>query len=214
MELFVTILEIIGTIAFAVSGAMTAMRRHMDLLGIVVLGIVTAVGGGIIRDLILGLTPPLAFRDPRNALIATAAAIVMFLPWVRHALIRNRRLFDGTLRIMDTLGLGIFTVLGIRTTMLQTQEHQLFLLIFVGVITGVGGGVLRDVLSGNMPYIFVKHIYACASLVGAAVCALLWNVVPENLAMILGAVIVIAIRLLSAWFRWNLPRVEEDIESE
>ena len=138
----------------------------------------------------------------------------MFLPWVRHALIKNRSLFDGTLRIMDTLGLGIFTVLGIRTTMLQTQEHQIFLLIFVGVITGVGGGVLRDVLSGNMPYIFVKHIYACASLVGAAVCAMLWEVVPANLAMILGAGIVIAIRLLSARFRWNLPRVEEDIETE
>ena len=88
------------------------------------------------------------------------------------------------------------------------------MLLFVGVITGVGGGVLRDVLSGNMPYIFVKHIYACASLVGAAVCALLWEVVPANLAMIIGAVIVIAIRLLSARFRWNLPRVEEDIETE
>ncbi len=211
MELFVTVLEILGTVAFAASGAMTAMRKHMDLLGIVVLGIVTAVGGGIIRDLILGITPPLAFRDPRNALIATATAIILFLPGVRHALIKNRRIFDGTLRIMDTLGLGIFTVLGIRTAILQTAEQQLFLLIFVGLITGVGGGVLRDVLSGNMPYIFVKHIYACASLVGAAACALLWGTVSENVAMLIGAVIIIAIRLLSARFHWNLPRVEEDI---
>lgn len=210
MELFVTVLEIIGTVAFAASGAMTAMRKHMDLLGIVVLGIVTAVGGGIIRDLILGITPPLAFRDPRNALIATATAIVMFLPWVRHALVKNLKLFDSTLRIMDTLGLGIFTVLGIRTAILQSAEHQFFLLIFVGVITGVGGGVLRDVLSGNMPYIFVKHIYACASLVGAVACVLLWKVLPENVVICIGAVIVIVIRLISAKFCWNLPRVEED----
>ncbi|MBR4080008.1 MAG: TRIC cation channel family protein [Christensenellaceae bacterium] len=211
MELFVTVLEIIGTVAFAASGAMTAMKKHMDLLGIVVLGIVTAVGGGIIRDLILGITPPLAFRDPCNALIATATAIVMFLPWVRHALVKNLKFFDATLRIMDTLGLGIFTVLGIRTAILHTADHPLFLLIFVGVITGVGGGVLRDVLSGNMPYIFVKHIYACASLVGAVICVLLWDVIPANAAMLIGAVVIIAIRLLSAKFRWNLPRVEEDI---
>lgn len=199
------ILEIIGTVAFAVSGALIAMEKNMDLLGVLTLGVITAVGGGILRDLILGVTPPLAFRDPRNVFIAMIASAVLFLPWVRRKLRANPRLFDGVLFCMDTLGLGVFTVFGIRNTMVFAAEPNLFLLIFVGVITGVGGGVLRDVLAANTPFIFVKHIYACASIAGALCCALLWENVSEGAALFCGMLVVIVIRVLSAHFRWNLP---------
>jgi len=209
MDSFITILEIIGTVAFAVSGALIAIEKHMDLLGVATLGVVTAVGGGVIRDLILGVTPPLAFRHPQNALIAIAASLLIFLPWVRNHLRANRRLFDQALLIMDTLGLGVFTVLGISNTMLFAAEPNWFLLIFVGVITGVGGGVLRDVLAGNTPFIFVKHIYACASIAGALVCILIWEyLLSPNLALFMGMLVVIVIRLLSARYHWNLPKAD------
>ena len=209
MDSFITILEILGTVAFAVSGALIAIEKHMDLLGVATLGVVTAVGGGVIRDLILGVTPPLAFRHPQNALIAIVASLLMFLPWVRNHLRANRKLFDRALLVMDTLGLGVFTVLGISNTMLFAAEPNWFLLVFVGVITGVGGGVLRDVLAGNTPFIFVKHIYACASIAGALVCILIWNyLLSPNLALFLGMSVVIVIRLLSAHFHWNLPHAD------
>ena len=108
---------------------------------------------------------------------------------------------------MDTLGLGIFTVVGINTAWNTSNEFGHFLLVFVGVITGVGGGVLRDMLAGNTPYIFVKHVYACASLAGAIVCVYTWDYIGMTRAMIDGTVVVVLIRLFSAHFKWNLPRI-------
>lgn len=209
MEIFVKVLELIGTVAFAASGALIAMRKHMDLLGVIVLGVVTAIGGGILRDLILGITPPLAFRDPTCAIVAIATAIVLFIPWVRHGLMHNTRLFDAVLLVMDSVGLGVFTVMGIWNALSFSPDRSTFLLVFVGVLTGVGGGVIRDVLAGDMPYILVKHIYACASLLGAITCALLWRCLPQYAAMLIAIVLVLVIRLLSAYFRWNLPRADD-----
>ncbi|MBQ8586957.1 MAG: TRIC cation channel family protein [Oscillospiraceae bacterium] len=207
MDIFVTVLELIGTVAFAASGALTAMKKHMDLLGIIVLGVVTAIGGGIIRDLILGATPPFAFRDPLCAFVAIATSLLLFIPQLRRPLMRNQKIFDLAMLFMDSLGLGIFTVMGIWIAMDLSPDRSRFLLTFVGVITGVGGGVIRDVLAGHTPYIFVKHIYACASMIGAIVCAFLWKLLPEYAVMLLGVAIILIIRLLSAHFRWNLPRV-------
>lgn len=209
MEVFVKVLELIGTVAFAASGALIAMKKHMDLLGVIVLGVVTAVGGGILRDVILGITPPLAFRDPTCAMVAIGTAIVLFIPWVRHHLMHNVKLFDAALLVMDSVGLGVFTVMGIWNALSFSPDRSTFLLVFVGVLTGVGGGMIRDVLAGNTPYILVKHIYACASLIGAIVCVLLWPRLPQYAAMLIAMLLVLIIRLLSAYFRWNLPRVDD-----
>lgn len=209
MEIFVKVLELIGTVAFAASGALIAMKKHMDLLGVTVLGVVTAIGGGILRDLILGITPPLAFRDPTCAMVAIATAIVMFIPWVRHGLMHNGHLFDAVLLVMDSVGLGVFTAMGIWNALRFSPDRSTFLLVFVGVLTGVGGGVIRDVLAGDLPYILVKHIYACASLLGAVACTLLWRCLPQYAAMLIAIVLVLVIRLLSAYFRWNLPRAND-----
>lgn len=208
MEVFVRVLEIIGTVAFAASGALIAMRRHMDILGVIVLGVVTSVGGGVLRDLILGITPPLAFRDPTCAIIAIGTSILLFIPGIRHTLMGRQRVFDLSLLLMDSLGLGVFTVMGIWNALDFNADRSTFLLVFVGVLTGVGGGVLRDVLAGQLPYILVKHIYACASILGALVCTLLWHVLPSYAAMLLGMGVVLAIRLLAAHYRWNLPTVK------
>lgn len=206
METFILILELAGTMAFAASGAITALKKGMDLFGVCILGLTTAVGGGVIRDVILGNTPPATFLNPIYASVALVTSLVLFLPRIRHLLMWDQRLYDLSMLILDSLGLGIFTVVGIRIAWRSTTEPTLFLLVFVGVVTGVGGGVLRDVMAGDTPYIFVKHIYACASLAGALVCAGLWRPAGEVAAILAGAGIVVLIRFLSAHYRWNLPR--------
>ncbi|MBR5011040.1 MAG: trimeric intracellular cation channel family protein [Clostridia bacterium] len=210
MQTFVFILEILGTVAFAASGAMTALKKDMDLFGVIILGIVTAVGGGAIRDIILGKTPPTMFEKPLYALIATAVSLIIFFPTIRRMFHKNQVLYDNVIRIMDSLGLAIFTVMGINTAENLQGEYNIFLLVFVGVITGVGGGVIRDVLAGNTPYIFVKHIYASASIAGALACILLWEPLGAVLAMFIGASLVFVIRLLAAHFKWSLPHAKEN----
>ena len=209
METFILILELVGTMAFSASGAMTGIRKNMDIFGVCILGLTTAVGGGVIRDVILGNTPPATFRDPIYAAVALAAALVLFLSRVRRLLMHNTVLFDRAMFWMDTAGLAIFTVVAIRTAYTLVPQATVFLLAFVGVVTGVGGGVLRDMMAGDTPYIFVKHVYASASLAGALLCGLLWNYAGEMLSMLTGAGLVILIRGLSAHFRWNLPRAHE-----
>ena len=209
METFILILELVGTMAFSASGAMTGIRKNMDIFGVCILGLTTAVGGGVIRDVILGNTPPATFRNPIYAAVALAAALVLFLSRVRRLLMHNTVLFDRAIFWMDTAGLAIFTVVAIRTAYTLVPQATVFLLAFVGVVTGVGGGVLRDMMAGDTPYIFVKHVYASASLAGALVCALAWRPLGEMTAMLLGGSLVVLIRGLSAHYRWNLPRAHE-----
>lgn len=204
-EAVLLLFEMIGTVAFSISGAMTGIKKGMDAFGVVTLGLVTAVGGGIIRDLVLGITPPMTFRNPVYAIAAVCTALILCFPGVLRQLNRNHRLYDAVMLVMDSLGLGIFTVVGIQTAGMVTSSGSIFLLLFVGVITGVGGGVLRDVLAGDRPYIFVKHIYACASLTGAVLCIFLWPI-SGSAAMIAGAGAVVVLRLCAARFRWSLPR--------
>ena len=106
------------------------------------------------------------------------------------------------------MGLGVFSVIGVELAFSQAERPTFFLLAFVGTLTGVGGGVLRDLLAQEMPYIFVKHIYACASLAGAAVCAGMWNHVDSVDAMLVGMATVVLIRALAAHYHWNLPKAK------
>lgn len=192
------ILEMIGTAAFAVSGALVALKNKMDALGVLVLGMTTAIGGGVIRDLILGITPPTSFQQPVYALTALAVSLVVFLPKVRNKVDPDSKL----LLVADTIGLAIFTVIGARAGI---KFDNIFLAVFVGTLTGVGGGVLRDLFAGEQPAIFVRHFYACASIIGALVYALLYDFAP-NAALIAGAAVVFILRLLAARFNWNLPK--------
>ena len=205
------ILELLGTIAFSISGAIEAMKKKMDLLGVLVLGLVTAVGGGIIRDLIIGELPPASFRNPRNALIAIVTAFAAFLV---GAFLSGRKerlhsmLWNQALLISDAFGLGAFTVLGIQSVQQQTEYKSTALLLFVGVITGVGGGLLRDIFAGNVPYIFRKHVYATASIAGAVAYLGVQRLGYPRLAVLVSLFLVVLLRLLAAHYEWNLPRVE------
>ncbi len=201
-------LELLGTLAFAVSGALVGIEKKMDVFGVAILAMTTAVGGGIIRDVILNVTPPAAFRDPVFALTAIAAGIVLFFWLRRHARPHKKPALERLLRSVDAVGLGLFTVVGVETAYTQAADANVFLAVFVGVTTGVGGGVLRDVLAGNTPYIFTKHFYACASLIGALVCSLCWQRLGSAVSMLAGALIVIVLRHLAARYRWSLPKIE------
>ena len=205
METFLFLFEMLGTIAFAASGAVLGVRKGLDVFGVCILGLTTACGGGMVRDVLLGNTPPAAFQNPTASAVAVVTSLIMFLSGVRHLLMGNQRRYDLFMLLMDSAGLGIFTVMGVRTAWHCVEEPPLYLLVFVGAVTGVGGGLLRDIMARDMPYIFIKHIYACASLAGALLCGLM-QPVGEMPAMVAGAALVFVIRCLSAHYRWNLPK--------
>ena len=177
--------ELIGAVAFAISGAALAVKKHMDLFGVAMMGMTTAVGGGILRDLLLGITPPAALRDPLQALVAIATSLLVFLVWKRFHPEGDHRNWEALLLVADSIGLGIFSVHGAAVAVRAGLGGNVFLTLLVGMLTGVGGGVLRDLCCMERPYIFTKHIYACASLAGAAACMLLWSA-GENLALLVG----------------------------
>lgn len=200
------ILEIIGTVAFAISGAIVGIQKKMDIFGVSILGLTAAVGGGILRDLILNITPPAAFVNPVFAITAVIVSIIVFIRPIYSSLEKKGSVYDILLLIMDSIGLGLFTVVGVQVAKTSVAGDNLFLVTFVGVLTGVGGGILRDVFAGNRPYIFVKHFYACASIIGAWVCALLWSVIRDLPSMAVGAILIVILRLLAAYYRWSLPK--------
>ncbi len=210
MDTWMMIGNLIGTVAFAVSGAMTGLRKKMDMLGVIVLGLTTAVGGGIVRDLMLGITPPSIFFDPLSVTAAAVTAAIFFIPAVRRGLMKTRRAYELTMLWSDSLGLGIFTVIGAQVAYRVLPDGSWFTVAFLGTLTGVGGGVLRDVMAGDLPYIFHKHIYACAALVGALVWEIVRRLWSEEAALLLGGGVVILIRLLAAHYRWSLPKAAAD----
>lgn len=204
MDIVAFVIEMIGTVAFAVSGALVAIEKKMDILGVCVLGATTAVGGGVIRDVILGNTPPHAFDTPVYIVTSIAVSVLVFLPAIRKLIHSEQTRFDCVLLVMDSLGLSIFTVIGIEVAF-GTSDNG-FLLVFVGTLTGVGGGVLRDMLAGQTPYILVKHFYCMAAIIGAVLTTVFWKPLGQTAAMFLGAGTIFILRILAAHYRWKLPR--------
>lgn len=207
---FIFLMDILGTIAFAISGAMVAIKKEMDILGVNILAIVTSVGGGMIRDVLIGNVPPEMFQNPIYTLIAVVVAngVFAFVYWNKKK-IRSRyvNVYEKILFLFDTLGLAAFTVDGVNAGMQSDFASNTFLVVFLGVMTGVGGGVLRDTMANELPYIFVKHIYACASILGAIVTTFCWKYLGQNAAIFAGFFVVIIIRLLAAHFKWDLPHI-------
>ena len=211
MDEFIFILELIGTVAFASSGAMIAIEKKMDIFGVNVLGATTAVGGGIMRDIILGLTPPGAFSHPVYVLVAALTSTFLFvIAYAKPTAFESRVKTDYYDKLMfwcDTAGLGIFTVVGIQAAVRAVGGENVFFFVFIGTLTGVGGGVLRDIMAGETPYILVKHIYACAAIAGGIVCVVGRTAFGEAYGTILGLAATVLLRFLAAHFRWNLMRV-------
>lgn len=205
------LLDLVGTIAFAISGALVAIRKGMDVFGVNVLAVTTACGGGLMRDLIIGSIPPQMFRNPFFVVIAFGVANVVFLLMAlhRHMPRKVAPIYDQLLFWFDSLGLAAFTVDGVMAGIAIGYGDNEFLICFLGLMTAVGGGALRDVLASQMPDIFRKHIYAVAAIAGAIVMVLLLRVGgSQKIAMIGGFLLVLVLRKLAAHFRWNLPKVK------
>ncbi|MBQ5810411.1 MAG: trimeric intracellular cation channel family protein [Clostridia bacterium] len=209
-EVLIVIMEWIGTAAFAVSGALVAIGCGLDLFGVVIVGCVTAVGGGMMRDLLIGNVPPLVFGKPEILLCALITTLAVFI----LSYINSKR-FSGIRQkiekiniLFDALGLASFSVTGVVVACEAGYESSALLAITLGVITGVGGGILRDVLVNEKPYVLTKHIYAVASIVGSSiyyVMGICFGLKVWGTFISLG--FTIFIRLLAAHFRWKLPKV-------
>jgi len=209
------IVEILGTIAFAVSGAAAAIDRRLDVFGVVGLGCVTACGGGILRDTILGQIPPMSFINPVYLTTAAISAVLVFVyTKYRHKRITDVHSFgklrldlDMPLNVIDAAGLGLFSVIGVQNTVNAGYGDNMFFCIFLGACTGVGGGMLRDMMSSTTPAIFRKHIYAIASIIGAIVYYLLMDL-NRGAAIVVTTVLVTVLRVLATVYRWSLPKIQ------
>lgn len=205
----IQILEIIGTIAFASSGALVAVKHRLDLLGVLTVGIITATGGGMIRDLLIGVHPVSALKNPLYITVAVVTSLCVFLTliFLRRPRERITRIYDLSMLLCDTIGLGVFTITGITTAICLGYCDQPFLLFFSGLITGVGGGILRDIIVNRRPEIFIGNIYASASAAGAVVFLLLYGHVPFVVSCTISLLTTFLIRICSIKFKWNLPKV-------
>lgn len=270
----INILQMLGVTAAAISGVMVASKRHLDLFGALVLGCATAVGGGIIRDILLGITPPQMFRDPSYVLLAlcisSAAVAFLYISKRKYlekycsgqvsgtasadhsgsdAAVSDRKdsdtaaagrssfdpgasvsgqdiprkraqfssprvpdaelppVYDFILNTADSLGLAAFAISGVQTVSGCGYEHSFFLSMFIGLVTAVGGGVIRDILAGRTPVILRKRIYALAALAG---CILYYTLInATGLSIVISSVIsmtvMVMIRHLAYIFEWNMP---------
>lgn len=204
MEIF----DIVGTIAFAISGALLALQKSMDMFGVVVLALTTAVGGGIVRDVLLGLTPPMAFVNLWYSLLAACVGFLVFILAYFHIGFRTHsKMAEKVLLWVDALGLGVFTMTGIAIAETLSCCNW-FLCLFVGVVTGVGGGILRDMFAGDIPFVFVKSFYASAALFGGIVCVVGWGYLESWQCMLLGAFVTFMLRTLAIYYDWHLPKVD------
>lgn len=197
---FLRIIDILGTISFAVSGVLAAMQKKLDLFGILVIAFITSVGGGTLRDILLGDLPVSWMRDLFYPLliIGTTVATILFRKIVRN--------FQATLLIFDSLGLGFFTVFGLQKG--SGFDLPPGICVALGTITGCFGGVIRDISLGSIPLIFQKEIYASASILGGIAYFLLLSIsTPTYFVEIIVIAVIFAVRMISVYFKLSLPAI-------
>lgn len=193
------VLDYLGTFAFAISGALKAVRREMDLFGLIVLAVVTAIGGGTVRDAMLGLRP-FWFADANYILLSLVAALLVF---TLYRLVSRK---ETVLLWFDAVGLGAFTVIGASKAM--DAGLGFAPTVVLAVLTGIGGGIIRDVLAADVPAVLRKEVYASAGIIGAVIYWLMvqWQA-PEWLAIPVPMLIVTTIRLVSLHYGIGLPKL-------
>jgi uncharacterized membrane protein YeiH len=190
-----------GTILFATEGALAAIAGNLDFFGVMVVGFATALGGGVLRDLLIGAIPPQAIRDWRYAVGAFTASGAVFILYQFAQQIPSQLLM-----ILDAAGLALFAVAGTEKAL--NYGISPFIATLMGTITGVGGGTIRDILLMHVPNVLRADIYATAALAGSAMMVVARRLgLHPTLAAILGGVVCFALRVLSVWRHWNLPRV-------
>jgi uncharacterized membrane protein YeiH len=194
------VIDLAATLLFAIEGASEAAAAHLDLLGVMIVAFATALGGGVVRDLLIGATPPGAIRDwryPATAFLG-GSVVIAFAAWVQ-------RLPAPLLVAVDAAALSLFAVTGVR----KALQHGIspFMAVLMGAITGSGGGVVRDLLLSRVPAVLQTDVYAVAAIVGGVVLLVAQRLgAGAGGAALAGGVGCFALRILAVWRHWNLPR--------
>lgn len=213
IDIIMLVMEIIGTVSFSISGAIIAASCGLDLFGTVLVGCVTAFGGGMMRDLFLGNLPPIIFGNIPMALLAVIVAVIVFAIAYSHVDKLKGLMFkiDEINNIFDAIGLSAFTVIGTEIACTTGYEDSAVFSVAMGVLTAIGGGMVRDVLVDRTPYVLHKHIYALASIFGGTLYYVMRVYTHfHTIGMILGMTTIIAIRLLAKKYLWRLPKIHVD----
>jgi uncharacterized membrane protein YeiH len=200
MPVLIQILDLFGTMAFAVTGAFKAIEHKSDIVGVIILSTITGVAGGVIRDIIFGKFPPTVVINPLYLIVTVVTGIVIFI------LYPSIKIHWNLFLKFDAVGLGVFTIIG-ASIAYNIFGLNFLTMAFAGVLTAVGGGILRDVFVNEVPLVFVKELYASTSFIGVIILFVML-VMGINLysATIPSILAVTSIRLLAMKYNWNLPR--------
>lgn len=197
---FLMVIELLGTFAFAVSGAFAAMEKKLDAFGVIILAFIPAIGGGSIRDIMIGDLPVPWLR---NSLII---GVVLFAAVCSMLFAANLKKMEPLLNAFDALGLGLFTLAGIDKGL--SAGYSPGICITLGVITGCFGGVIRDVVLNNVPYLFRKEIYASAAIIGGISFFLLRKIdIASEFVNSVCILLIFAVRMLAVRYHWQLPGI-------
>jgi uncharacterized membrane protein YeiH len=195
----IQILDLFGTMAFAATGALKAVEHRLDIFGVIFLAAITGLAGGIIRDVILGILPPSGISELSYVSIAIITAVAVFYLYPR---IKSQM---GLFLTSDAVGLGVFTIIG-ATIALNTYGFNVLLMVFAGMITAIGGGIIRDALVNETPLVFRKELYASISFVGVLLYILLiYEGISLEISSIICIVFVTVFRIMAIHYKWNLP---------
>ena len=217
-----TVIEIVGVLSFSISGALMAIDKENDVFGVIFLSIITCFGGGIMRDIIMGQMPAF-FTSYVLVITAFVTSIVVFIlaAVFKRQYVKNEALVNSVNNYLDAAGLAVFVVSGVKICISYGATNP-FLIILMGVLSGTGGSILRDIIMREIPHVLRKHIYVLAAFAGVGLYYLLYTLsVDDVIAMPLGALLVFSIRVCATVFKWNMPkaidfkrlRAEEDKNS-
>lgn len=204
------VLELIGTCAFAISGAVLGITKRFDIFGVIFSAIITALGGGTIRDILIGNLPPAMFRNYIYLIFALVTAILTFITAsiLKNKFSENILIIDKVNNVFDAIGLGVFTVVGMNVAINSGFSDNFFFVVFLGMTTGCGGGILRDVIVSDVPFVLRKRIYAVASILGGILYYLLHITLEQGelISALAGILLIFTLRILASVFKWDLPK--------
>lgn len=210
MDTMLLVLELIGTCAFAISGAVLGITKRFDIFGVIFSGIITALGGGTIRDLLLGNLPPAMFRNYIYLIFAVATCLLTFIiaSILKNKFSENIVVIDKVNNIFDAIGLGVFTIVGMNVAINSGFADNFFFVVFLGMTTGCGGGILRDAIVGEVPFVLRKRVYAVASIAGGIVYYVMYIMFDQGVVIsaVVGITLIFALRILASVFKWDLPK--------
>lgn len=209
MEIFLTIIQYVGAVSFTISATIYAIHKRADIIGALVFSLLTCFGGGLIRDISIGQLPPqiLVSREAHYlALVSIGVCLICYhLGFIKKiGSFADRHQHSFLIEFTDSLGLASFVVSGLEIA-LEYEKTGFVILVFAGCITGVGGGILRDICSAEIPSVFKKHIYLIPVIIASVFFALTYDKMSEILCVIITLVIIISIRMVAFKFKWNLP---------